>query len=130
MKAMVLGLEQYEIKYAGATAWVFVKDFAQILVECAKASNANPGQRVFDYQGDINTVSDFITVLDSILPGSGNKVKETQNTLPFAYEVDDSTLQTFLGSQYVRTPLANGVKEVVSAFQALHAAGKLPSHDL
>ena len=126
IKATVIG-QPYIIRFTGGMDMQYVRDTARLFIKSAEAGLA--GARLYTPRGNVTQVHDFLTVLGQILPLSQKLIKAEGNSLPVAYDFDDSNLRQDFGDVN-DTPLEVGIRETVEIFTRLKLAGTLDIKDL
>jgi nucleoside-diphosphate-sugar epimerase len=126
IKATVIG-QPYIIRFTGGMDMQYVRDTARLFIKSAEAGLA--GARLYTPRGNVTQVHDFLTVLGQILPLSQKLIKAEGNSLPVAYDFDDSNLRQDFGDVN-DTPLEVGIRETVQIFTRLKLAGTLDIKDL
>ena len=126
IKAAVIG-RPYTIAFTGGMDLQYVRDTARTFIRCAEAGLT--GAKAYTPRGEVTRVSEFLEVLERILPASRTLIKAEGKPLPVAFDFDDSALQKDLPGLR-RTPLEEGVRETADIFARLQKAGNLDSKDL
>jgi UDP-glucose 4-epimerase len=126
IKATVAG-QPYTIRFTGGMDMQYVRDTARAFIRCSEAGVT--GAKVYTLRGDVIQVSEFLEVLERILPAARTLVKADGNPLPVAYDFDDSALQHDLPGIH-STLLEEGVRETATIFERLQRAGTLETIDL
>jgi nucleoside-diphosphate-sugar epimerase len=126
IKATIVG-QPYTIHFTGGLDLQYVRDTARTFIRCAEAGLT--GAKVYTPRGSVTKVSEFLTVLEQILPASRTLIKAEGKPLAIAFDFDDSALKHDLGSA-PSTPLVDGIRETVAIFERLKQAGTLDTKDL
>jgi nucleoside-diphosphate-sugar epimerase len=126
VKAAVLR-RPYVIGFTGAVDLQYVRDTAQIFVDCAERDIS--GAKVYTPRGDVVRVEEFIRVLEQVLPQAQGLITARGKPLPIAPDLDDSALKHDLGHE-LHTPLEEGIRETANIFARLAEEGRLETHDL
>jgi nucleoside-diphosphate-sugar epimerase len=126
IKATVVG-RPYTIRFTGGMDMQYVRDTARIFIRCAEAGLT--GAKLYTLRGDAMQVHEFLSVLERILPLSRTLIKAEGNSLPVAYDFDDSALHHDL-PDFHNTPLEEGIRETAAIFERLKLAGRLDTKDL
>ena len=126
IKATVVG-QPYTIRFTGGMDMQYVRDTAKIFIRCAEAGLT--GAKVYTLRGEAIQVNGFLGMLERILPASQTLVKAEGNSLPVAYDFDDSALHSDLPNIHC-TPLEKGIGETAEIFERLKLAGTLDTKDL
>jgi len=117
--------QSFVIPFTGATAYIHVRECADMFVTCARlAAGAAPGAKVYTIGGDSVDTTTFIKLLDEAVPGAATLVTTTGAPLPIASKIDDALLRREVPG-LIRIPLAEGIKETADLYRALEASGKL-----
>jgi nucleoside-diphosphate-sugar epimerase len=126
IKATIVG-QPYTIHFTGGVDLQYVRDTARIFIRCAEAGLT--GAKVYTPRGSVTQISEFLTILEQILPDSRTLIKAEGKPLAISYNFDDSALTHDLGD-VPRTSLVDGIRETVTIFERLKQAGTLDTKDL
>jgi len=124
MKAAVLG-RPFTIGFSGATDFHYVADTAAAFVGCA--DRAPEGAHVFNLHGDTVEVADVVARIEELVPEATISVAGAP--IPIPPELDGGAIERAV-PDLPHTALADGVRETLERFRALHAAGRLDTRDL
>lgn len=114
--------EAFDIPFTGATAYIHVAEVADMFIAClAQAPGA--GAKVYTVGGDTVDVPAFIALAAAALPAAAKLITCSGAPLPLVSKLDDAALRA--DYPVPRIALADGVKQTVAAYQALHAKGLL-----
>jgi nucleoside-diphosphate-sugar epimerase len=111
-----------DIPFSGPTAYIHIREVADMFVTCARANTA--GAQVYTVGGDIVDTPAFIAELDKAVPGARSLITCSGGALPVASKMDDTELRRAY-PRLLRIPLAQGIRETVEVFRRLEAAGQL-----
>ncbi len=126
MKAAVLG-RPFSIGFRGATDYQFAGDVARIFLECA--DRAPDGAHVFNLHGDSVPLERVVAAIEANAPEAKGTISWDGPELPIPPELDAHAIDEVVGG-LPNTPFEEGVQQTMSAFRALHAAGRLDTRDL
>jgi len=121
MKAAALG-RPFQIQLTGYMDLQYVEDVAAAFVE----SLVSPleGAHVFNLEGSVVTIEEFIQELDRQSPGAAKLITANGPQVPVAYRMDGSLLAASVpGIQ--RTSLQDGVRKTMDLFVHLVRSGRL-----
>jgi nucleoside-diphosphate-sugar epimerase len=121
MRALALD-QPFQIRLSGFMDLQYVEDVAQAFIKCLLSPLE--GAHVFNLAGDVVSMDDFISMLDSLRPGASKLISASGPQVPVAFRMDDSQLHQHV-SGIVKTPLRDGVERTLSIFQRLRAQGAL-----
>lgn len=114
--------QRFDIPFAGATAYIHMREVAEMFVTCAR--RPMEGAQVYTVGGDVADTRRFILALDKVLPGAHELITCSGGELPVTSKLDDSALRRAYPG-LLRVPLEQGIRETVEVFRRLEAAGKL-----
>ena len=123
MKAVALG-RPFQIRLTGHMDLQYVGDVAEAFVRCA-LSNLE-GAHVFNLEGSVITMDDFIAELERQHPGASRLITANGPQVPVAYRMDGSQLRTHV-TGIPQTPLENGIRQTLDHFAHLANIGRLSS---
>ena len=126
IKAAVLG-RAFRVGFSGPTDFNYAADTAAAFLACAERAPA--GAHVFNLHGDTLDVREFLGAVEAELPGARGTLVSGGPHLPIPPRLDGSALDACLPGLPHTAP-ADGVRETVARFRALHAAGRLDTRDL
>jgi nucleoside-diphosphate-sugar epimerase len=126
MKAAVVERD-FCIPFGGATDFNYVADTAQAFV--AAADRGPSGAHVFNLHGDSVEVARIIEVIEAVQPSARGRITWTGDALPIPPELDGRALRATI-ENLPCTSLEEGIRQTMTRFRALHAAGRLDTSDL
>jgi nucleoside-diphosphate-sugar epimerase len=121
MKALALG-KSFQIRVTGHMDLQYVEDVAETFVRCLLSPVE--GAHVFNLEGTVITMADFIGELERAWPGAAKSITAHGPQVPVAYRMDGSQLRTFV-SGIPHTPLPIGIRKTLDHFAQLHRQGRL-----
>ena len=121
MKAAALGCP-FQIQLTGYMDLQYVEDVAAAFVE----SLLSPleGAHVFNLEGSVVTIEEFIQELDRQHPGAAKLITANGPQVPVAYRMDGSLLAASVPG-IPRTSLQDGVRKTMDLFAHLVRSGRL-----
>jgi nucleoside-diphosphate-sugar epimerase len=122
--AALLG-QRYTIGFGGRTLFQHAEDVASALLVASRAQGA--GARVFNLGGRHASVEEFVSAIDTMIPGARDLIRITPDPLPFPDEISDEGLAS-LGTISIK-PLADGIENTARIFEALLAGGVAGARD-
>lgn len=126
MKAAVVG-RRFEIQFGGRADMQYADDVAKIFIRCAESDLV--GARVYNLRGDALAVAEMVATIERLAPAARGLITHRAQQLPIVPDFDDAALRRdFAGLP--RTNFADGTRETLRLFGALHAAGALPTAEL
>ena len=117
----------YTIGFTGMTSFVFAQDLARTFIACARAEFE--GARSFNIRGALETIENFIGLLDEIIPGAAGRIGSSGSAIPVAYDVNETGLRELLGDVPC-VSVREGIEKTVRHFEALQDGGRLHDRDL
>lgn len=126
IKSAAIG-RNYAITYGGFQDLQYVSDVAATFL--AALERPFEGADVFNLQGRVTEIVDFVAALETALPEAKGLVTHGSRQLPIAPNLDDSRLLATFGP-LPRTPLVEGIRWSAERFRMLHEAGRLDLSDL
>lgn len=127
MKAAVLGLP-FRIRFSGATDFQYVADTAAAFI--ASADRAPAGAHVFNLHGETVEVSAIAQLINENSPTPERELVTFEGApIPIAPALSDAAIREMIGD-LPATPLESGIRETMSRFTALGAAGRLDTSDI
>lgn len=124
MKAAALGVP-FQIRFGGATDFLYVADAAAAFIACADRSPA--GAHVFNLHGE-TVMIDAVARLINEEAGRG-LVTWGGPPIPIAPALNDAMIRQTIG-ELPLTPLTDGVRETMRRFIDLQHAGRLDTGDI
>jgi nucleoside-diphosphate-sugar epimerase len=121
MRAVALG-QPFQIRVTGYMDLQYVRDVSQAFTLCLLAQRE--GAFVFNLQGDIIRMDEFIELLDRLRPGAARLVSAIGPQVPVCWRMDDAQLRAYV-PQITKTPLENGLSETLERFDELLRLGRL-----
>jgi nucleoside-diphosphate-sugar epimerase len=121
MKALALG-KSFQIRLTGHMDLQYVEDVAETFVRCLLSPLE--GAHVFNLEGTVITMADFIGELDRAWPGAAKNITAQGPQVPVAYRMDGSQLRTFV-TGIPQTPLPIGIRKTLDHFAQLNRQGSL-----
>jgi len=121
MKALALG-KSFEIRLTGHMDLQYVEDVAETFVRCLLSPLE--GAHVFNLEGTVITMTDFIGELERAWPGAAKSITAQGPQVPVAYQMDGSQLRTFV-TGIPQTPLPIGIRKTLDHFAQLNRQGRL-----
>jgi UDP-glucuronate 4-epimerase len=112
----------YRIPYGGASQLQYGRDVAQAFVAASRADYE--GASVHNLSGRRVTMAEVVEAIATAAPESAGSITFDNVLLPFPEEVDGGSFAAVVGS-LPETSLADGVRETISRFRELLAAGLL-----
>jgi nucleoside-diphosphate-sugar epimerase len=126
MKAAVIG-KPYHIRFGGRTDLQYVADTANAFIRTA--TSGLTGAHVFNLHGETRHVAEVVAEIERVRPEARGTITYAEAPLPIPAEMDDTAFRAALGPLPF-TPLAEGVRETMERFTALHRHGRLDVADL
>jgi len=121
MKALALG-ESFQIRLTGHMDLQYVEDVAEAFVRCLLSPVE--GAHVFNLEGTVISMDDFIGELERAWPGASEKITAQGPQVPVAYRMDGSQLRTSI-TGIPQTPLPIGIRKTLDYFAQLNRQGRL-----
>lgn len=121
MKAVALG-RPFQIRLTGHMDLQYVEDVAAAFVECVLSPLE--GAHVFNLEGTVVTIDEFIRELDRQSPGAAKLITAAGPQVPVAYRMDGSCLAAAVPGIPL-TPLQVGIRKALDGFAHLAATGRL-----
>jgi UDP-glucuronate 4-epimerase len=110
--AAVLG-RPYRIGFGGKMLFQYAEDVARTMI--AASRSGLEGAHVFNLGGCLASMEDFVTAIESAVPGSRGLIEYAPEPLPFPEAIDDTGIEV-LGDVPV-TPLAEAIRSTVATFR-------------
>jgi nucleoside-diphosphate-sugar epimerase len=127
MKAAVLG-QEFKIGFRGATDFHYVADTAAAFV--ASADRAPAGAQVYNLHGEAIEVDRFVELIDECSePDKRGLVHTSGEPIQMPPAIDGTRIHEHI-TDLPTTAVAEGVRETMVRFRALHEAGRLDTRDL
>jgi nucleoside-diphosphate-sugar epimerase len=123
MKALALG-KSFQIRLTGHMDLQYVEDVAETFVQCLLSPVQ--GAHVFNLEGTVITMDDFIGELERVWPGAAKRITAQGPQVPVAYRMDGSQLKTLV-TGIPHTPLPVGISKTLDHFAQLNRQGRLSS---
>jgi nucleoside-diphosphate-sugar epimerase len=117
----------YHITYGGWQDMQFVGDVAKIVVRCLEAPYQ--GAKSYNLRGHVVDLAGLHRALCEVEPSASKLITFGTRQIAIAYDLDDRPLQRDLGPMPL-TPLAEGIRQTLTAFRALASEGRLDTADL
>jgi nucleoside-diphosphate-sugar epimerase len=114
--------EPFTINFGGMMQFQHASDVAQQFLDAAHPPERDRGAHVFNLGTPPASVDAVIDLIKTVRPGA--QINRTEAILPFPEAFDDGALQGFAPRVYER-PLADGIRETITAFQERLADGRL-----
>jgi nucleoside-diphosphate-sugar epimerase len=121
MKSLVLG-QPFQIRLTGHMDLQYVEDVAETFVRCALSPLE--GAHVFNLEGTVITIEDFITQLEALWPGAAKLITANGPQVPVAYRMDGSELRNRIPG-IPQTPLPTAIKKTLSVLAQLQSEKRL-----
>jgi nucleoside-diphosphate-sugar epimerase len=121
MKSVALG-RPFQIRLTGHMDLQYVEDVAETFVRCLLSSLE--GAYVFNLEGAVTTIENFIRELDRLHPGAAKLITATGPQVPVAYRMDGSQLRQNVPG-IPQTPLESGIRKTLDLFAHLAKSGRL-----
>src|SRR5712692_8516648 len=109
MKSLVLG-QPFQIRLTGYMDLQYVEDVAETFVRCALSPLE--GAYVFNLEGTVITIEEFIEQLEALWPGAARLITAHGPQVPVAYRMDGSELRNHIPG-IPQTPLATALKKTL-----------------
>jgi nucleoside-diphosphate-sugar epimerase len=121
MKALALG-QPFQIRLTGHMDLQYVEDVAESFVRCLLSPLE--GARVFNLEGTVVTMDDFIRELERQRPGASKLITAGGPPVPVAYRMDGSELRSQV-PDIPQTSLEKGMAKTLDLFAHLAKLGRL-----
>jgi nucleoside-diphosphate-sugar epimerase len=121
MKAVALG-RPFQIRVTGHMDLQYVEDVAETFVRCALSPLE--GAHVFNLEGSVITMEDFIAELERQRPGASRLITASGPQVPVAYRMDGSQLKAQV-TGIPQTTLQSGIHKTLDLFAQLAQAGRI-----
>jgi nucleoside-diphosphate-sugar epimerase len=121
MKAVALG-RPFQIRVTGHMDLQYVEDVAETFVRCALSPLE--GAHVFNLEGSVITMDDFIAELERQRPGASRLITASGPQVPVAYRMDGSQLKAQI-TGIPQTTLQSGIHNTLDLFAQLAQAGRI-----
>lgn len=112
----------FDIPFSGATAYIHVREIADMFVKTARLAIADA--KVYTIGGDTIDTAAFVAHLASFVPEAAALITVSGGALPIASKLDDAALRAAYPS-VIRIPIRQGIEETVAMYRRLHAEGRL-----
>ncbi|GAB1421530.1 NAD-dependent epimerase/dehydratase [Anaerolineales bacterium] len=122
--AVAMG-KAFTINFSGDMQFQWASDVAQTFIQTAQnpiEKGTYEGANIFNLGGVVHSVAEFVAMVQALRPEARIQIKEMP--LPFPKGFDDSRLRALLPA-YHETPLVEGIKRTLLAFEDLYAQGKI-----
>ena len=113
--------KSFHIKFSGEVGIQYNEDVAKMFIAAARSSQK--GALVCNMRNDVVDVSDFVSALKQEVPGA-QITYETDNPLPFPFDVDITNLKQLLGT-VPHTPMNTAIKKSLNQYKELLARNRL-----
>jgi len=121
MKSLVLG-QPFQMRLTGHMDLQYVEDVAETFVRCALSPLE--GAHVFNLEGTVITIEDFIKQLDALWPGAAKLITANGPQVPVAYRMDGSELRNHIPG-IPQTPLPTALSKTLSDLAQLQSEKRL-----
>ena len=121
MKSLVLG-QPFQMRLTGHMDLQYVEDVAETFVRCALSPLE--GAHVFNLEGTVITIEDFIKQLDALWPGAAKLITAQGPQVPVAYRMDGSELRNHIPG-VPQTPLPTALKKTLGVLAQLQLEKRL-----
>jgi len=121
MKSLVLG-QPFQIRLTGHMDLQYVEDVAETFVRCALSPLE--GAHVFNLEGTVITIADFIQQLEALWPGAARLITAHGPQVPVAYKMDGSELRNHIPG-IPQTPLPVALKKTLGVLAQLQSEKRL-----
>lgn len=121
IKALAMG-KKFQIRLTGYMDLQYVEDVAEGFVQCLLSPLE--GAHVFNLEGTVVTMADFIDELERARPGARELITAQGPQVPVAYRMDGAQLRTLV-TGIPRTPLNTSIRKTLDHFAQLYTQGKL-----
>jgi UDP-glucuronate 4-epimerase len=121
MLAAAVGTK-YRIPYGGNTQLQYARDVARGFIAASKCSYE--GAAIHNLPGSAVSIPSLVDAIAGIVPHSAGMITHDEDPLPFPAHVDASSFRDLVG-ELEQTALLDGIRETVSRFRQLIAAGAI-----
>src|SRR5436309_573955 len=121
MKSLVLG-QPFQMRLTGHMDLQYVEDVAETFVRCALSPLE--GAHVFNLEGTVITIEDFIKQLEALWPGAAKLITAQGPQVPVAYRMDGSELRNHIPG-VPQTPLPTALKKTLGVLAQLQLEKRL-----
>jgi len=121
MKSLVLG-QPFQIRLTGHMDLQYVVDVAEAFVRCALSPLE--GAHVFNLEGTVITIEDFIQQLEALWPGAARLITAHGPQVPVAYRMDGSELRNHVPG-IPQTPLPVALEKTLGVLVQLQSEKRL-----
>jgi nucleoside-diphosphate-sugar epimerase len=111
----------YHIRFGGPVGLQYADDVARIFIGCARSGYH--GATACNLRNDVVRVEDFVALVKARYPDA-NLTVQSDNLLPYPYDLDDSGLAAILG-KVLHTPLVEAVDATLVMFRDLLSRGQI-----
>jgi nucleoside-diphosphate-sugar epimerase len=108
--------EKFQIRLSGRMDLQYVEDVAASFVECLASNDS--GAHIFNLAGDIVEMGELIAMIEAIRPEAKGLLSFDGPQVPVAFRMDSSALRLLVPG-IPRTPLAEGLRKTLDAFEEL-----------
>lgn len=112
----------FQVQYSNGFQLQYAADVAQQFIEAA--TDPKRGAFVFNLGGEAPSMEQLVSTIKEVVPGA--KINYLDQKLPFPEILDDSRLRNHFEIVH-ETPVKEGVKRTIKAFQEILAKGSLSS---
>jgi nucleoside-diphosphate-sugar epimerase len=117
----------YHISYGGVQDLQYTGDVAGAFIRCLEAPYQGAG--VFNLRGAVVDLPTFRRELCAVAPEAERLITHGDRQLAIAYDLSDERLRQAVGPLPF-TDLREGIRQTLSRFRTLLAAGRLDTSDL
>ncbi|MBZ5592113.1 MAG: SDR family oxidoreductase [Acidobacteriia bacterium] len=121
MKALAMG-KPFQIRLTGHMDLQYVEDVAAAFVQCLLSPLE--GAHVFNLEGTVITMADFIAELERAWPGAAALITAQGPQVPVAYRMDGAQLRALV-TGIPQTPFETGIRKTLDYFVQLNRQGRL-----
>ena len=118
--AALLGIP-YEISFGGRTLFQYAPDVARTLILASRSQG--DGARVYNLGGEVVDLTDWVAVIEDLIPGSAGSITIAQTELPFPSDIAHDRIAE-LGAVPV-TPYRDAIEETAAIYRRLAGEGRL-----
>lgn len=108
----------FTIRYSGRNALQFAGDVAAAFV--LSALDDRPVCRTFNLRGHVVELTDFVRLIEKVVPGAEGLITLSGGPIPVACDLDDSEFRAFL-PEAPTTSLEDGIRRTVEDFRRLQS---------
>jgi len=121
IKALAMG-KPFQIRLTGYMDLQYVEDVVEAFVQCLLSPLE--GAHVFNLEGTVITMTDFIAELERARPGASKLITAEGPQVPVAYRMDGERLRALIEG-IPQTPLETGIRKTLDFFVHLYRQGRL-----